>query len=186
MDSRVFGASPPSGISALVVEPEEANRVFLISTLTAAGFNVTATDNFDSARAVLFSRPPWLLVTEIRLGPYNGLHLVLLGRSVRPHMTSVVTSGSLDRVLQRQAEALGTTVVRKPTTTGEFLVALCRAAFRQPNADALVESSPSRFEVRHSERRQSAPASLDGQQERHFRRRRRDIATFLLLEASRR
>jgi DNA-binding NtrC family response regulator len=159
-----------SRIAALVVEPDEANRVLLTSTLTSFGFNVTGTDNFKSAQSVLFTEPPSLLVTDIFLGAYNGLHLVILGQSMRPRMTSVVMSGSIDQYLRRQAEALGTTLVQKPATTQEFFRALWHAAVREPT---LLESN------------ERAAASPD-RQERRYRKRRRDIATFLLLQGSRR
>ena len=162
-----------SRIAALVVEPDEPNRVLLTSALTSFGFNVTGTDNFKSAQAVLFTEPPSLLVTDIFLGAYNGLHLVILGQSMRPRMTSVVMSGSIDQYLRRQAQALGTTLVQKPATTQEFFRALWHAAIREPNADALLESN---------ERAAASPE----RQERRYRKRRRDIATFLLLQGSRR
>jgi CheY-like chemotaxis protein len=129
MNSPVFGVSPFSGSPALVVEPEEHSRVFLASSLSSAGLSVTGTGSFSSARALLEAQPPALLVTEVRLGAYNGLHLVLLGRSVSPHMTLVVTSRLNDRGLQREAEELGATFIRKPMTAWALLAPLYRAAF---------------------------------------------------------
>jgi DNA-binding response OmpR family regulator len=169
MSSPVFGDSPFSGIRVLVVEPEIVHRLFLFSTLTSAGLLVTATDSFSSARALLVAAPPALLVTDVRLGIHSGLHLAILGRLRRPDMTVVVTSRFHDRVLQRGAEAIGATFVRKPMTTRKLFAALSRPP----------------LEVPHRECGQVNGAGLDAQ-ERRYRRRRRDIATFLLLEASRR
>ncbi len=127
--NSVFGVSPFSGSPALVVEPEERSRVFLASILSSAGLSVTETGTFGRARALLEAQPPALLVTEVRLGAYNGLHLVLLGRSVSPHMTLVVTSRLNDGGLQREAEELGATFIRRPMTAWALLDPLYRAAF---------------------------------------------------------
>jgi CheY-like chemotaxis protein len=178
----VFGASPPSRFSALVVEPKDADRVFIVSTLTSAGLSVTATDNFRDAGALLVAHMPFVLVTEIRLGAYNGLHLALRGRSMRPQMTVVVTSGFPDPVLQREAERLGATFVPKPVTRAELLAAVYRTALRQPNPDGTVEPIRPPFERRHRERRQIAVAGLE--QERRYGERRRDAAGLLFRAAS--
>jgi DNA-binding response OmpR family regulator len=185
MNSRVFGGSPFSGSRALVVEPEEGSRLLLASRLSSAGLSVTGTGSFRSARASLREDPPpSVLVTEVRLGAYNGLHLALIGRSLSSHMTLVVTSRVHDRVLQRDAEELGATFVRTPMTPWELLAPLYRAALREPDADGTFESpSP-------------PPPCPNGdciwlgthpeRQTRGDSRRRREIATFLLREASRR
>lgn len=162
--------STPSGIPALLVEPDDGDRVRLTSTLSWAGLSVTATSTFRSARAVLVDRPPSVLVTELRLGAYNGLHLALLGRAITPHIAILVTSGLHDRGLQRDAEALGAIYLRKPLITGELLAALYQTA---------------RLERRDDERRHTVVRGVE-ERERRCARRQRDIASFLLLEALRR
>src|SRR5688572_25320453 len=107
-------------VSALVVEPDEADRLFFATTLTSAGVQVLEADNFWSARAFLEDRAPLLLVTEIRLGSYNGLHLALLGRLMSPQMSLVVTSRLCDPVLQRYGEGFGAVFVQKPMTQGSY------------------------------------------------------------------
>lgn len=178
----VFGPSPPWTFSALVVEPNDAERVFIASTLTSARFSVTATNNFRDARALLVPHPPFVLVTEIRLGAYNGLHLALRGRSTRPHMTVVVTSAFTDPVLQREAERLGATFVPKPMTASELLAAVYRTALCQPNPNGTVEPIRTPFERRQGERRRSVAAGV--RQERRHGDRRRDITGLLFLAAS--
>jgi DNA-binding response OmpR family regulator len=117
---------PLSGISALVVEPNEDERAFLVSTLTSAGLDVTIADDFASARARLECRPPMVLVTEIRLGYQNGLHLAHIARWMRRQTILVVTSRYRDPVLARDAETLGATFLQKPLTTGALLATLVR------------------------------------------------------------
>jgi hypothetical protein len=43
-----------------------------VSTLTLTGLDVTATDSFNRARALLVAEPPSVLVTEIQLEMYTG------------------------------------------------------------------------------------------------------------------
>lgn len=143
----------PWPFSALVVEPDEADRAFIASTLTAARFNVTAANNFSDAKTLLVSQPPMVLVTEIRLEAHNGLQLALRGLSIRPYMMVVVTSAFMDPVLQHEAERFGATFVPKPVLASELVAAVCRTALRQPNPDGTLEPIRAPFERRHGERR---------------------------------
>lgn len=119
---------PLSGIPALVVDPDKADSAFLVSTLRSAGLIVTVADGFTSARARLVRRPPAVLVTEIRLGYHNGLHLAHIARWRRRQTILVVTSHHRDPVLTRDAAALGATFVPKPLRPGRLLVTLYRAS----------------------------------------------------------
>ena len=94
---------PLWGMRALVVEPDQTDRDLFVSTLTSAGLIVTAADSFTSAHTRLVRRPPTILVTEIRLGNHNGLHLAHIARWLRRQMILVVTSYYRDPVLTRDA-----------------------------------------------------------------------------------
>ena len=112
---------------ALVVEPDQADRDLLVATLKSAGLIVTAADSFTSAHARLVRRPPTILVTEIRLGNHNGLHLAHIARWLHQQMILVVTSHYRDPVLKRDAESLGAMFVAKPLRPARLLVTLSRA-----------------------------------------------------------
>ena len=126
---------PLSGMRALVVEPEDADRAFLVSTLTSAGLIVTATNSFASAHRRLVRQPPTVLVAEIRLGHHNGLHLAHIAHWMRRRMILVMTSRYRDPVLMRDVEALGAAFVHKPLTPGGLLATLYRAALRKGHVD---------------------------------------------------
>src|SRR5690242_13904673 len=132
-------SSFPSAISALVVEPNELDLIALVSALTGAGFRVSATDNYPDARNLLASDPPLLLVTEVRLGAYNGLQLALRARTAGPRVTVIVMSGYADTVLQRDAERAGATFALKPIDPRELLAAVYRTAMRPPTMTGLPE-----------------------------------------------
>src|SRR5687767_6577800 len=122
-----FESLPLWGMRALVVEPDQIDRELLIATLTSAGLTVTAADSFTSGQTRLVRRPPAILVTKIRLGYHNGLHLAHIARWLRQQMILVVTSEYRDPVLIRDAAALGATFVPKPLRPGRLLVTLRRA-----------------------------------------------------------
>ena len=60
-----------------------------------------------AARSQLLSDAPDILVTNLRLGGYNGLHLLLLATSDGGVTRSVVYSDRPDRYLIREAQTLG-------------------------------------------------------------------------------
>jgi DNA-binding NtrC family response regulator len=138
-----------SGVTLLVVEPTLADLLVMVSTMSHAGFHVTAAETFEQARPFLTSRHPSILVTALRLGAYNGLHLVLRGKAMRPEMAALVISDEADVVLQTEAEAMGATFMVKPIAERELLAAVRQTFFRRD------PSRPIRppFERRQWERR---------------------------------
>ena len=148
-----FGAAH---YNALIVEPDVNDRAFITSTLALAGLAVARANTFGEAKALLVARPPILLVTEIRLGPYNGLHLALRAKSASPQMMTVLTSRFADPVLQRDADQLGATFVLKPVAAREFLAVVCRATRRQLQPDGTFEPVRPPFERRVGERRRAS------------------------------
>jgi DNA-binding response OmpR family regulator len=138
---------------SLVVEPNFRDVLMLVPVLTALGFQVTATKTFEEARQSL-RVPPRLLITEIRLGEFNGLHLVLRGLSARQDMAAIVTSTVDDLVLRAEAEALGATFVLKPSTTEEMRAVISRTVFRGSQNLPIPIRAP--FERRTTDRRATA------------------------------
>ena len=99
------GFSPPH---VLVVTPTETLAASLLSWLSAAGFAVTVTADFLEARNRL-GRKPDLIVSELKLGAYNGLHL-----AVRANGTPVLVLGDQDPVLQIESQNVGATYLVPP------------------------------------------------------------------------
>lgn len=168
MESSVpagFDAIPSA--SALIVDPVLSDALFFVTAVSALGFRVTVADTFAEALERLRVHPS-LLIAAIRLAEYNGLHLVLRGKSAKPDLIALVTSTTPDPVLQLEAEQLGATFVLKPITAEELHAAILRTMFQAG------ESSPIRppFERRKGERRVSASSAY--QPERRLRERRRN------------
>jgi DNA-binding NtrC family response regulator len=121
---------------AFVVIPDPCERVFVGATLTMTGLRVRVTGSFRRARAVMLTYPPSVLVTDIGPGFTKGLELARLGRSLRPHMTQLVTSNCTE--LRREVEATGAVFLLNPMTESQLLAALYRTTLREPNADGSV------------------------------------------------
>src|SRR5689334_667649 len=68
---------------------------------------VTFASTFPEARAHLGARSWDLLVTSLRLGLYNGLHLVHLAAIAQPKVRSIVYSPRSDLALARDVQAIG-------------------------------------------------------------------------------
>jgi DNA-binding response OmpR family regulator len=136
--------------SALVVEPYLPHLLFILSTLSSLQFDVIVADTFKDAKAALLSARPALVITDVRLREYNGLHLVLRGRSAWKDLPAIVTSSMDDAVLRDETERLGATFVTLPIATTEMTAAICRTVLDTPRAAEPVRPP---FERRHRERR---------------------------------
>ncbi len=88
----------------LVVYADRVDRMRTVRLLEAAGYSVASAANFEDAKQLLDSEAPDLLITDLRLGPYNGLHLVLRSKADHPQMASLVTSRFPDPVLEAEAQ----------------------------------------------------------------------------------
>ena len=161
-----------TGPTALVVEPSLAEALSLHSVLSELSFQVTVSDNFNDAKARL-GPSITLLVTELRLNEYNGLHLVFRAKSVRRQMAAIIRTQISDPLLQLEAERMGATFVLKTAGAAEFRAAVCRTLFRSPDS---VDPIRPPFERRHGDRRVTQDRS-DVHHERRLRERRVDPVT---------
>src|SRR5262245_54149473 len=59
--SGLDSAAVVGPLSLLVVEPAIDELLAVVTTLSEAGFNVTAAQTFEEARPFLAARPPWVL-----------------------------------------------------------------------------------------------------------------------------
>ena len=88
--------------------------------LTDAGYSVVACHSFDEARHQLTMFPPDILVTDIRLGAFNGLQLAILVAE-RPNIMAVVMSAHDDPTLRKEAAQCGARYLLKPFTREHLL-----------------------------------------------------------------
>jgi DNA-binding NtrC family response regulator len=95
----------------LLVEDDQATRGGLSMLLERAGYDVVAIDGVPEGRRVLAEAPPDLLITDVRLGAFNGLQLIAM--SPRP-IPAIVTTGFPDPVLEAEARQFGAKFLLKP------------------------------------------------------------------------
>ena len=97
-------AASPRVKEVYLVDPD-AHQLSSVWGRLQSFAEVEVYQDFQAARARLLARPPDLLVTNLRLGAYNGLHLVhlALGTATR----CVVYGSQNDEVLIRQVKAAG-------------------------------------------------------------------------------
>ena len=90
----------------LLVEPNDVSR----QILAAAAASVTEVEShriFETARARLWSEPFDFLVTNVRLGAYNGLHLVYVSSHGHGTPRAIVYSDERDRGLAQEVRRAG-------------------------------------------------------------------------------
>ncbi len=98
----------------LVVDTDRAVLALMSATLMSAGYEPTLTDDFEDASALLKVQHFPFMVTAHRLGPQNGLHLVLRARADRLMVGIVVSSLRPDPFLEQEAAAFGAVTVVAP------------------------------------------------------------------------
>jgi DNA-binding response OmpR family regulator len=95
----------------LLVEDDEATRGLLSTLLERNGYDVVATDSVQEGKSLLEQGHPDLLITDIRLGAFNGLQLIAMSPRRIP---AIVTTGFSDPVLEAEARQSGAKFLLKP------------------------------------------------------------------------
>jgi DNA-binding response OmpR family regulator len=80
----------------LLVETDRATATVADHVLTNAGYRVAWVDSFADAIRQTSADCPDLMITALRLGPFNGLHLVLRCRAGDAEMPAVIISEPSD------------------------------------------------------------------------------------------
>lgn len=99
----------------MVVDDEPAVLATLERLLSSWGYRTLAIGSFEEARLALTVDPPDALVTDVRLGDYNGLQLVHLVKQRNPATIVVAVSGIDDPVLRLEAANAGAAYLLKPS-----------------------------------------------------------------------
>lgn len=113
----------------LLVSPTADIAAGMRARLTDAGMRVTLVDTFAAAREHL-QRMPDLLISEVRLGAYNGLHLAMRAKAAA---IPAIILGETDPAMEREAQSLGATYVRTNGDLQDLTAALNAVGIRTPN-----------------------------------------------------
>ena len=124
MHMRVTMSDTVQRHKILIVDDDPSLLEALERSFIEAGEDVVAHDSFEEARRVLQSTRFDALITDVRLGAFNGLQLAVIGRDTYPDMRLIVFSGFDDPVLRTEAEHVGATYMVKPVTGARLLEVL--------------------------------------------------------------
>ena len=119
---------PLHGRHVVIVDDDDSLLRVLTTGLEQAGCDVTAFNRFEDAKKHLSAATPDILITDVRLGGSNGLHLVVMSKLTHPEMVAVVMTGYDDVVLKKDAEAAGAHYVVKPIFISELIDLLAAAS----------------------------------------------------------
>lgn len=125
--------------SVLIVAPSPRLAATLKGWLTEAGCEVTVVGSFSEGKRHLDDSPS-ILISEIRLGDYNGLHLALWARSGD---IPAIVLGATDAVLQREADRLGVAYLSDEPDRRDLLDAVARVANRTSPAATADQAASS-------------------------------------------
>ena len=111
--------------SVLIVDSNAADAAENARVLSDLGFRVTIATTFDKAnRELARMSDPVLVLADVRLGEYNGLHLAMRVRRAYPRTHIIITDRTRDIVLQRESERLDLTYLVKPISISTLLASM--------------------------------------------------------------
>jgi two-component system, response regulator YesN len=116
--------------SLLLVDDDLSLLGALSRFLSDSGFQVVPCSTFEDAKREIGVLRPDILITDVRLGAFNGLQLALLARDVRSDVRVVVFSGFDDTVLKEEAKRIGATYLVKPVSGHTLLEELAATSGR--------------------------------------------------------
>ena len=108
------GTGEALALTVLVVDHDPDELAVTKNVLTRAGYDVRGASTFEEARQLMTSEPPDVLIADVRLGAFNGLHLLIVSRPNHPEMAAVITHAFPDPVLEAEAKRLGAAYLVKP------------------------------------------------------------------------
>jgi ActR/RegA family two-component response regulator len=118
---RVRGRTPPVTYTALVVDADRRALAEMTAVLADAGYLVSQAASFADARQRLVLSRPDVLVTAVRLGGFNGLHLVVSTHAALPDTVAIVTHAVHDPALQADAAKYDAMYLVRPVDWTVFL-----------------------------------------------------------------
>ena len=107
----------------LIVDEHRATRDELAQLLTREGYETLTAGDVPTTMRILAANEPDLLITDIRLDTYNGLHIIAM--APRPIPAIVLTSFA-DPVIEADARRFGAEYLVRPVSPATLLAAIGR------------------------------------------------------------
>jgi hypothetical protein len=141
----------------LVVDTDIAVAAGLRAAIEALGLHALAVTDFQAARRELRGRDLAAVVANLRLGPYNGIHLAYTAKHSRPETRVMIYAQHHDGLLAKEVQRAGAFYERQalvPYVLGRFMGA------DLPSADRRDSSAKDRRNMFRGGRRVTDMSSL--------------------------
>jgi DNA-binding response OmpR family regulator len=102
----------------LLVEDDDANRALLARLIRNEGYEVVSARTFQEGRQFLRTEHPDLLITDVRLGAFNGLQLIV---GVAERTPTIVLTAFADAVIEAETRKAGARYLVKPVPAQTLL-----------------------------------------------------------------
>ncbi len=114
-------SSASTKLRLLIVDDDVNLLDAMLRSLRESVQKVVACESFEKARQALKDEAFDALITDVRLGAFNGLQLAVMARDMYPDMRLIVFSGFDDPVLRADADQVGAVYLVKPVGSSELL-----------------------------------------------------------------
>ena len=120
----------------VLVVDDSLDRPDITGALKAGGYRVTSAATFEQATEIMARDPPDVLVTELRLGAFNGLHLIIRSRAHKLNTVAVIHTAHPDPVLEAEALRLNADYFKRPVDTPTLLAVIAQRLGHRPERRA--------------------------------------------------
>jgi DNA-binding response OmpR family regulator len=107
----------------LIVDDDPAIRDMFVRLLTHQGYDPVVATDVPAAMHVLTAKRPDLLITDVRLDLYNGMHLVAMAPTRIP---AIVLTGFADPGIEADVRRLGAEYLVKPVSAATLCSVIAR------------------------------------------------------------
>lgn len=108
--------------TVLIVDPDSAHALVLRDALVSDGNVVRIASSFQAAVETLAAGGVGVLITAVRLGAFNGLHLIIRSKALYPHIRSIVIGLPADRCCE--SDRLHAPFLQKPVAASTIVTAV--------------------------------------------------------------
>lgn len=126
----------------LLVNSNQRTLRHLEERLSEQGYLVAAVGAFKDAAALLQSARPDLLIVDLRLEAYNGLHLAMRAQRDHPDVPVIVTHVDNDSITETEARRYNAVFIARPLENPTFLQAVRMALERRWSAHQPIRRWP--------------------------------------------
>jgi DNA-binding response OmpR family regulator len=110
----------------LVLDDDPHALEGIAELLRDSGYAVTASATYQAAKQQMVEATFDLLITDVRLRSFNGLHLVMQCRRQYPEMALMIMTGYDEPLMELEASRYNAEFIRKPIKPAEFLEHVAR------------------------------------------------------------